>query len=55
MNPFGRGFDAFLVPKPRLIESVVDTFRGFGLLDAFGIEAGALEAGAYTHPLVSST
>ena len=42
MDPFSPGFDAFLVPKPRLIESVVETFRGFGLLSTFGISAGAL-------------
>ena len=42
MDPFGRGFDAFLVPKQRLVESVVGTFRSFGLLDAFGMSTAAM-------------
>jgi hypothetical protein len=55
MDPFACGFDAFLVPKQRLVESVVGTFCSFGLLDAFGISTAAMQAGAYTRPLFSST
>jgi hypothetical protein len=48
------------VPKQRLVESVVATFRSFGLLVTFDIAASALEgfvqqAGAYTRPLFGST
>ena len=51
--------DFFLVPKMQLVDSIVTTFRGFGLLDAFGMDARALEGfvrevcqlvGAYPYP-----
>jgi hypothetical protein len=45
------------VPKPRLIDSVVETFISFGLLDEFNISEVALEGfvrqvGAYTRQLL---
>ena len=40
VDPFSKDF--FLVPKPQLFASIVGTFRSFGLLDAFGLDAGAL-------------
>ena len=41
VDPFSKDF--FLVPKPQLFAAIVGTFRSFGLLDAFGLDAGALE------------